>query len=228
MGALELETPQTSQQREIVERTEEFVRETLKADSTGHDWWHINRVRNVALRLAKAEGADPFVVELAALLHDIADWKFHGGDITAGATKARQWLTSLGVDETTQARVAQIVLTVSFKGAGVKNEIDTLEGQVVQDADRIDSLGAIGIARTFAYGGHFNRVMYDPDQKPEQHDTFEQYKSSTGTTINHFYEKLLLLKDRLNTRAAKELAEGRHAFLENFLEQFYDEWDGRK
>lgn len=215
-------------QQEVIRRTEEFVRETLKADSTGHDWWHINRVRNVAVKLANAEGADAYVVELAALLHDIADWKFNGGDITAGATKSSQWLTSLGVDEAIQARVAQIILTVSFKGAGVKNEINSLEGQVVQDADRIDALGAIGIARTFAYGGHFNRVMYDPDEKPVQHQTFEQYKSSKGTTINHFYEKLLLLKDRLNTKSARAMAESRHTFLEDFLQQFYDEWDGRK
>ncbi|CAN5571081.1 HD domain-containing protein [soil metagenome] len=228
MRATELETFQSTKQQEIVRRTEEFVRETLKADSTGHDWWHINRVRNVAVKLAKSEGADPFIVELAALLHDIADWKFNDGDITAGATKSRQWLTSLGVDEATQARVAQIILTVSFKGAGVKNEIDSLEGQVVQDADRLDALGAIGIARTFAYGGHFNRVMYDPEQKPVQHETFEQYKSSKGTTINHFYEKLLLLKDRLNTTAAKEFAESRHKFVEDFLQEFYDEWEGRK
>lgn len=223
-----METVQSTKQQEIVRQTEDFVRETLKADSTGHDWWHINRVRNVAVKLARSEGADPFVVELAALLHDIADWKFNGGDITAGATKSRQWLTSLGVDETTQAHVAQIILTVSFKGAGVKNEIDSLEGKVVQDADRLDALGAIGIARTFAYGGHFNRVMYDPDEKPVQHETFEQYKSSKGTTINHFYEKLLLLKDRLNTKAAKEFAESRHKFVEDFLQEFYDEWEGRK
>lgn len=134
----------------------------------------------------------------------------------------------MGVDETTQARVAQIILTVSFKGAGVKNEVDSLEGQVVQDADRLDALGAIGIARTFAYGGHFNRVMYDPDEKPVQHETFEQYKSSQGTTINHFYEKLLLLKDRLNTDAAKQMAESRHNFVEDFLQEFLDEWEGRK
>jgi uncharacterized protein len=223
-----METLHTKEQSGVIQRTEAFVRETLTGDSTGHDWWHINRVRNVALKLAKTEGADPYIVELAALLHDIADWKFHDGDITAGATKARQWLTTLGVDETIQARVAQIILTVSFKGAGVTNEVDTLEGQVVQDADRLDALGAIGIARTFAYGGHFNRVMYDPEEKPVQHATFEQYKSSKGTTINHFYEKLLLLKDRLNTKAAKEFAESRHKFVEDFLQEFYDEWDGRK
>ena len=223
-----METVQSTKQQEIVRRTEDFVRETLKADSTGHDWWHIDRVRKVAVKLARTEGADPFVVELAALLHDIADWKFNDGDITAGATKSREWLGSIGVDEATQARVAQIVLTVSFKGAGVKNEIDSLEGQVVQDADRLDALGAIGIARTFAYGGHFNRVMYDPSEKPVQHETFEQYKSSKGTTINHFYEKLLLLKDRLNTKAAKEFAESRHKFVEDFLQEFYDEWEGRK
>lgn len=218
----------TTSQQEVIARTEDFVRETLKNDSTGHDWWHIDRVRKVAVKLAHDEGADIFVVELAALLHDIADWKFNGGDITAGANKAKEWLKSLGVDDVTQARVAQIVLTVSFKGAGVKNEIDSLEGQVVQDADRIDALGAIGIARTFAYGGHFNRVMYDPDEKPVQHQTFEQYKSSKGTTINHFYEKLLLLKDRLNTKSARTLAESRHRFIEDFLTQFYDEWEGRK
>lgn len=228
MEMIALETAPSTNQREIIERTEAFVRETLKADSTGHDWWHIDRVRNVAVKLAKSEGADIFVVELAALLHDIADWKFNGGDITAGASKSSEWLASLGVDETTQARVAQIILTVSFKGAGVKNEVDSLEGQVVQDADRLDALGAIGIARTFAYGGHFNRVMYDPDEKPVQHETFEQYKSSQGTTINHFYEKLLLLKDRLNTDAAKQMAESRHNFVEDFLQEFLDEWEGRK
>lgn len=223
-----MEAVQVSKQREIVKRTEEFVQKTLAADSTGHDWWHIDRVRNVAVKLAQLEGADVYIAELAALLHDIADWKFHGGDITIGATKSREWLTSLGVDEQTQERVAHIILTISYKGAGVKNEIDTIEGQVVQDADRIDALGAIGIARTFAYGGHFNRVMHDPSQKPVQHQTFEQYKSSTGTTINHFYEKLLLLKDRLNTKSAKAMADHRHKFVENFLQEFYDEWDGRK
>ncbi len=222
------EIVRSAKESEVIQRTEEFVRETLKADSTGHDWWHINRVRNVAVRLAKSEGADQYVVELAALLHDIADWKFNDGDITIGATKSRQWLASLDVEESLQERVARIILTVSFKGAGVINEVDTLEGQVVQDADRIDALGAIGIARTFAYGGHFNRCMYDPDEAPVQHETFEQYKSSKGTTINHFYEKLLLLKDRLNTKSGKQFAESRHRFVEEFLQEFYDEWEGRK
>ena len=225
---MNLEIVRSAKESEVIQRTEEFVRETLKADSTGHDWWHINRVRNVAVRLAKSEGADQYVVELAALLHDIADWKFNDGDITVGATKSREWLASLDVEESIRERVAQIILTVSFKGADVKNEVDTLEGQVVQDADRIDALGAIGIARTFAYGGHFNRSMYDPDEAPVQHETFEQYKSSKGKTINHFYEKLLLLKDRLNTKSAKQFAESRHRFVEEFLQEFYDEWDGRK
>ncbi|HEY9677996.1 MAG TPA: HD domain-containing protein [Drouetiella sp.] len=223
-----MEAVQIESQRAVIERTEAFVKETLAADSTGHDWWHINRVRNVAVKLAKSEGADEYVVELAALLHDIADWKFNGGDITAGAKKAQAWLQDLGVEEHIQARVARIILTVSYKGAGVKNEIDSLEGQCVQDADRIDALGAIGIARTFAYGGHFNRVMYDPDEKPVQHQTFEQYKSAKGTTVNHFYEKILLLKDRLNTKSAIEMAEHRHKFVEDFLSEFYDEWEGRK
>ena len=218
----------STEQLKVIERTEVYVKKTLQGDSSGHDWWHIERVRTMAVRLAEAEGANRFVVELGALLHDIADWKFHDGDPTIGGTRARQWLTKQGLDDAVCNDIGAIVSSVSFKGAGVKSELISLEGKVVQDADRLDAIGAIGIARTFAYGGHFNRSMYDPDVAPEQHNTFEQYKNNNGTTINHFYEKLLLLKGRLNTPAARSIAHERHRFMEEFLERFFDEWKGRR
>lgn len=178
--------------------------------------------------IARGERADEFVVELAALLHDIADWKFHGGDENAGPDKARRWLESQHVDEPTIERVCQIIKTVSYKGAGVSTPMKTSEGMIVQDADRLDALGAIGIARTFAYGGHKGRAIYDPNEPPQMHETFEQYKNSQGHTINHFYEKLLLLKDRLNTQTAKKIAAARHKYMEDFLSQFFAEWEGRR
>lgn len=223
-----LRTALSAEQTSVINRTEEYVKETLKADSSGHDWWHIDRVRNMAVRLAEAEAVDRYTVELAALLHDIADWKFNDGDTTIGATKSRQWLAHLAVDQAVQDKVYEIVAKVSFKGAGVKAAPMSLEGQIVQDADRLDAIGAIGIARTFAYGGHFNRTMHDPDEAPVHHDTFEKYKDNKGTTINHFYEKLLLLKERLNTKSAREIAEHRHKFIEAFLAEFFDEWKGLK
>jgi uncharacterized protein len=214
------------QKTEIVAGTEAYVRETLQSDSSGHDWWHIHRVRNLALRLADREGADIFISELAALLHDIADWKFHHGDTEIGAQRAAQWLQSQDVPAEIISPVCAIVASISFKGAGVKPELLSLEGRVVQDADRLDAIGAVGIARTFAYGGHFNRTMHDPEIKPTEHQTFEQYKNSEGTTINHFFEKLLLLKERLNTPSAKQIAEHRHDYMQNFLTEFFAEWQG--
>jgi uncharacterized protein len=212
---------------EVLKRTEEYVRSKLSADPTGHDWFHIERVRNNALLVGRGERVDLFVVELAALLHDIADWKFHGGDIEAGPRTARAWLESQQVDEAVIDHVSDIIRTISFKGAGVVSEMKTTEGMVVQDGDRLDAIGAIGIARTFAYGGHKGRLMYDPAVAPELHATFEQYKASQGHTINHFYEKLLLLKDRLNTDTAKRIAAKRHEFMEQFLQQFLAEWNGK-
>jgi uncharacterized protein len=184
-------------------------------------------VRNNALRIARGEPVDTFVVELAALLHDIADWKFHDGDLTAGPRAARQWLESLGVEHEVVLHVCDIIETVSFKGAGVATRMSTPEGMVVQDADRLDAIGAIGIGRTFAYGGHTGRPMHDPDVEPVLHNSFEQYKASNGPTINHFYEKLLLIKDRLNTETARQLAKERHEFMEQFLDRFLAEWDGQ-
>jgi uncharacterized protein len=219
----------TREQSEVIRRTEQFVKDTLGKDSTGHDWWHIERVRNNAVNIANSERQpnDLFVVQLAALLHDIADWKFNGGDLNKGSKISRQWLEQQEVSAQTIEHVCEIIETISFKGAGVKAAMRTLEGKIVQDADRLDALGAIGIARAFAYGGHKNRALYDPTVPPENHDTFEQYKNSQGHTINHFYEKLLLLKDRMNTEAGRAIAEKRHAYLAGFLEQFLSEWTGR-
>ena len=216
----------TVNRQEILTRTQQHVRHLLSGDGTGHDWHHIDRVRRVALRLADAEGADPFVVELAALLHDVADWKFHGGDETAGPRAAREWLASLDVDEATIDHVCGIVAGLSFKGAGVATEMPTVEGRVVQDADRLDAIGAIGVARTFAYGGHRGQPLHDPDLPPTLHDSFAAYKQPGGTSLNHFHEKLLLLKDRMQTASGRRWAETRHAYLEAFVERFLQEWNG--
>jgi uncharacterized protein len=180
----------------------------------------------MAKRIGQAEGADLLIVELAALLHDIADWKSHGGDSTIGPEMARVWLNSLGVEPTVIERVCRIVANISFKGAGVAQPELSLEGKVVQDADRLDALGAIGIARAFAYGGAKGRMIHDPEVQPTEHRTAEAYLKGGGTTINHFYEKLLLLKDRMNTATGKALAEKRHRFMEDYLRRFFEEWEG--
>lgn len=210
----------------ILQKTEQFVREKLEGEGTGHDWWHIHRVRNTALTLAEKEQADLFITELAALLHDIADHKFHGGDDTVGPKVAGEWLGSLNVDQGTITHVKEIIKDLSYKGAGVATPMKSIEGKVVQDADRLDALGAIGIARAFAYGGHKNRALHDPDAPATMHDSFEAYKKDTGPTINHFYEKLFLLKDRMNTDAARAMAEERHEFMEEYVNRFLKEWDG--
>jgi uncharacterized protein len=215
----------SNNQTGVVARTADYVRETLAGDAAGHDWWHVLRVWNVAKCIADEECADQFVVQLAALLHDIADWKFHAGDETAGPRAARVWLTDCAVDRKTIDHVCEIIAQLSFKGAGVADQTSSIEGRVVQDADRLDALGAIGIARAFAYGGHKGRAMYDPAISPERHESFEAYKKSSGPTINHFYEKLLLLKDRMQTAAGRRMAAERHGFMEQFLEQFFREWN---
>lgn len=212
--------------RALIERTEAFVREQLGAGDVGHDWYHVDRVRRTAVMIGAAEGADLAMVELAALLHDVADWKFHGGDEFAGSRVASEWLQSQDASPSVIEQVAQIIDLVSFKGAGVETRPATLEGQVVQDADRLDAIGAIGVARAFAYGGHKGRLLYDPLTPPTPHDSFAAYKSSSGPTINHFYEKLLLLKDRLHTATARQIATSRHRYMEEFLAQFYREWNG--
>lgn len=212
--------------RKIIKEVENYVKKELAGDSTGHDWWHIRRVRQMAKAIAEKEGGDLFVIELAALLHDIADWKFSNGDERAGSKKAGVLLKKIGINEETTERVGEIVDNVSFKGAGVENKIKTKEGMIVQDADRLDVIGAIGAARVFAYGGSVGREIYDPDIKPKFHKNFEDYKKNKSSSINHFYEKVLLLKDRLNTKTARKIAVQRHKFLEKYLEQFFREWEG--
>ncbi len=211
----------------ILTQTADHVRQQLAGDSSGHDWWHIERVRAAALAIGRREGADLFVVELAALLHDVADWKFHGGDEAIGPRVAGQWLANLNVDRQTIDHVCDIIAHLSFKGAGVATPMTSPEGRVVQDADRLDALGAVGIARAFAFGGHAGQPMHDPELAPHLHATFADYKTKRTTTINHFHEKLLLLKDRMNTAAGRALAEQRQAFMEEFLARFDDEWNGR-
>lgn len=210
----------------VIKQTAEFARETLSGDGSGHDWWHVYRVWKTALRIAQLEQADLFVVELAALLHDIADWKFHDGDEHAGPKAASAWLEKLDVEKDVIAHVCEIIAGISFKGAGVKTPMQTLEGKVVQDADRLDAIGAIGIARAFAYGGSKGREMHTPGEKPVMHSSFDAYKKSKGPTINHFYEKLLLLRDQMNTQAAAQMALERHHYMEQFLQRFYREWEG--
>ena len=212
----------------LIQNTEEHVRQLLSGDGSGHDWFHIERVRNVALRIGRQENADLLVVELAALLHDVSDWKYAGGDEKAGPLAARQWLLAQDADSAVIDHVSTIIAELSFKGAGVPTPVSTLEGRVVQDADRLDAIGAIGIARAFAYGGSRGRALYDPSVPPMLHDSFEAYKKGSGPTINHFYEKLLLLKDRMNTPAARKLAAARHQVLEQFLAQFLAEWNGER
>ncbi len=212
---------------DLIRHTVDHVRDTLSLDAA-HDWWHIWRVWRLAVRIGQAEGADLLVVQLAALLHDIADWKFHGGDESVGPRRAREFLQSQAVEVSIIDHVCRIIATLSFKGAGVATLMDTLEGQVVQDADRLDAIGAIGVARAFAYGGHKGQALYDPGISPEMHATFDAYKKGAGSTLNHFHEKLLLLRERMNTKTARQIAEGRHRYLEQFVRQFVDEWDGKQ
>jgi len=212
----------------IIQKTAQYAKETLFGDASGHDWWHVYRVWKSAINIAKGEKADLFIVEITALLHDIADYKLHDGDDSIGPRKAREWLESQSVDADAIDHIASIIANMSFKGAGVESKLETLEGRIVQDADRLDAIGAIGIARTFAYGGSKGREMYDPEVKPEMHTSFDKYKNNSSPTINHFYEKLLLLKDLMNTETAKQIAKDRHEFMEGYLDEFYKEWEGNK
>ena len=212
----------------IVQKTEAHIRRQCEHDTSGHDWWHIDRVRNLALRIGAEERADLFIVELGALLHDIADFKFHNGDDRAGGKAARKWLTSLGANELIIEKICHIVDNVSFKGLGVKSKMYSLEGKVVQDADRLDAIGAIGIARAFAYGGHKGRPLYIPGTKPSFHKTFSAYKKGENSSLLHFYEKLLHLKGLMNTKAGKKIAASRHRFLVEYIKEFHAEWDGKK
>ncbi|MDP2723974.1 MAG: HD domain-containing protein [Bacteroidales bacterium] len=212
--------------RQLIEATTEFVKNQLRDAEGGHDWWHIYRVWKLAKTIGKAEGADGLVVELGALLHDIADAKFNGGDETLGPEMTRQFLVDQGVDRKVIDQVEAIVRDISFKNTFGREVQRTLELDVVQDADRLDAMGAIGIARAFNYGGYQGNVMYDPQLPPRVNMTKEEYKKGKSTTINHFYEKLLLLKDKMNTDTGKRLAEARHQYMLTFLDTFYREWEG--
>lgn len=215
---------------EILAKTVTFVKEELAAAEGAHDWWHIYRVWKLAKHIAKDEHVDMLIVELAALLHDVADSKLHGGDEELGPMKVQDFLCTLPLDKGIVEHVEQIVSNISFrlslKTSPKEKMSRSAELNVVQDADRLDAIGAIGIARTFNFGGHKGNALYDPALKPRVGMSFEEYKTDSAPTINHFYEKLLLLKDRMNTKTGKRLAEQRHKFMEHYLEQFYKEWEG--
>lgn len=211
----------------IVDKTIAFVKAQLKNAEGGHDWFHIERVYKNALLIAKEESCNLEVVQLAALLHDIADSKFHNGDETIGPRTAKNFLEQENVSQEIITHVLAIIENISFKGGNFEQQFHSKELNIVQDADRLDAIGAIGIARTFNYGGFKNRAIYDPEIKPNLSMSKEEYKNTTAPTINHFYEKLLLLKDKMNTPTGKKIAAERHAFMELFLNQFYSEWEGK-
>jgi uncharacterized protein len=213
---------------QLIKLTKSFVKETLKNAEGGHDWFHTERVFNNALLISKTEDVDVFIVKLGALLHDIADSKFYNGDETLGPKLAREFLFKQNVDSLVIEHVVNIIKHISFKNSFEnKSEFSSKELEVIQDADRLDAIGAIGIARCFNYGGFKNRPLYDPDVKPNLNMTKEEYKTSSSPTINHFYEKLLLLKDKMNTKTGRQIAEKRHKFMTLYLEQFYSEWNGK-
>ena len=214
----------STREEKIIAQTATFVKKELAGAESGHDWWHIFRVWKLAVRIAEREEADLFVVNLGALLHDIADAKFYDGDETVGPQKAEDFLQSLNLPEGIISKILNIIRFVSFKNRDEKPADDSLELRIVQDADRLDALGAIGIARAFSYGGFKNRDMYNPDIPPNLKMNKAEYKKSVSTTINHFYEKLLLLKEMMNTKTGKQLATERHRFMEQFLKEFYAEW----
>jgi uncharacterized protein len=212
----------------LIGQTVDFVKKTLQNAEAGHDWWHVQRVWNNAKLIGQTETADMLVVELAALLHDIADSKFHNGNEELGPQIAGEFLRSLQIEESTVIHVQQIIRNLSFKTSFEAVVFHSIELNIVQDADRLDAIGAIGIARAFTYGGFKNREIYNPEISPALHISKEEYKNSTAPTINHFYEKLLLLKDKMNTETAKNLAEQRHIFMLNYLDQFKNEWNGER
>jgi uncharacterized protein len=211
----------------VIDQTIDFVKHELAGAEGGHDWWHIYRVWKTSVKISTSENADTLVVQLAALLHDIADSKFNAGDETIGPAKAEKFLKSIHVDEATINHVLKIIENISFKGGHVEREFSSPELDIVQDADRLDAMGAIGIARAFNYGGFTGRALYIPGITPDLNMTKEDYKKSTAPTLNHFYEKLLLLKDRMNTETGKKLAINRHEFMLFYLEQFFREFEDR-
>ena len=212
----------------LIDNTILFVKQQLENAEGGHDWFHIERVYKNALLIAEGEDCDLTVVKLGALLHDIADSKFHGGDETVGPKTARAFLESQNVSEDIILHVIAIIENISFKGGNFEKKFNSKELEIVQDADRLDAIGAIGIARTFNYGGFKNRPLYNPNIQPNMNMNKEEYKNSESPTLNHFYEKLLLLKDKMNTETGKKIAQKRHNFMVTFLSQFYAEWDGQE
>jgi uncharacterized protein len=212
----------------LLDRTMLFVKEKLENAEGGHDWFHIERVYKNAILISKEEDCDITIVKLGALLHDIADSKFHGGDESVGPKIAREFLSSENVSEEIISHVINIIENISFKGGNFEKKFTSKELEIVQDADRLDAIGAIGIARTFNYGGFKNRQLYNPEILPNLNMSKEEYKNSDAPTINHFYEKLLLLKDKMNTDTGKKIAQERHLYMETFLEQFHLEWNGER
>jgi uncharacterized protein len=206
----------------LIRKTEGYIQKFFRNEGSGHDWWHIYRVRNYSLKIAQKEGGNLFLIEMAALLHDLDDWKLKS---EFSKNRTEKWLQKSGAASEEVSKIIEIISQVSFKGAGVDTNPTTIEAQIVQDADRLDAIGAIGIARAFAYGGNKDRLIYHPDIQPELHNNFQSYKNNTAPTINHFYEKLLLLKDRMNTTEGKRLAEIRHEFMLDFLDHFFSEWN---
>lgn len=212
--------------QEIISKTKDYVQQELKNAEGGHDWWHIQRVWNNALKISKTEKGDLLIIELGALLHDIADSKFHGGNEEVGPQKSKDFLESLELETRVIEAVDFIIRNISFKGGNFITENRTIELDIVQDADRLDALGAIGIARTFNYGGFKNRALYNPNIPVDLNMTKEQYKKSSAPTLNHFYEKLFLLKDRMNTKTGTAMAQDRHDYMEAFVKKFLDEFNG--
>jgi len=214
--------------KDIIDKTILFVKQKLENAEGGHDWFHIERVLKNAILIAQNEDCNLNVVKLGALLHDIADSKFNDGDETVGPKVARAFLESLNESKETIAHVINIIENISYKGGNFDKKFKSIELDIVQDADRLDAIGAIGVARAFNYGGFKNRALYNPNIQPKLNMTKEEYKKSDSPTLNHFYEKLLLLKDKMNTVSGKNIAEERHRFMVVFLAQFYAEWDGEK
>ncbi len=211
----------------IIQQTAEHVKEKMSGEGTGHDWFHVYRVWKTAKHIGTAEDADMFIVEMVALLHDLDDHKITG-EHSDEKKNAKAWMAEQGVEPETQERILEAIRNLSFTDNIGKRKELSMEGKVVQDADRLDAIGAIGIARCFAYGGKAGRPLYDPDRPPQKELSVEQYKKGTGCTLNHFYEKLLMLKDLMNTDAGKKMAEHRHRFMEQYLEEFYKEWEGKE
>ena len=218
----------STQENSLIENTIPFVKKELKDAEGGHDWFHIERVYKNACLIAEGEHVNLLVVKVAALLHDVADSKFHGGDDSVGPKRAAEFLQTQQISEEDIEHIVNIVANVSFKGGNATKTFHSKELEVVQDADRLDALGAIGIARTFNYGGFKKRKLYDPAIAPQLNMSPSEYKTSTAPTLNHVYEKLLLLKDQMHTETAKKIAQQRHRFMEHFLEQFYAEWEGER